>query len=254
MSRLLSYINETDEDISKKCKKMKRECSQYIRDIQSSKKILVRGMDISTTKTLFKKSVRKNRQPRNTPPEMHEFLDDMFLKKFGWKARSEGVFASINEQMGSIYGYPFVIFPVGNYKLLWSPLIRDLLINLHLGKFHGLAKEHHIEFSKIPIMKTSIITPEQFIDNNPQDLYYTLYKGQISNGLADSNVYRASTEQIFEMLSIYKGICRSTVDTYKEESSIKEITPKREIVVKCDAYYAIKYHMIDIIKNEIGLK
>jgi hypothetical protein len=38
------------------------------------------------------KNIRKNRKPLDTPLQIHNYWNNLFQKKFGWKVRSEGVF------------------------------------------------------------------------------------------------------------------------------------------------------------------
>ena len=53
----------------------------------------------------------------------HKELDKLFLEKFGWRARSEGVFA---QALPKYYSNPYLFFPAGSYKYVWSPKIQDL--------------------------------------------------------------------------------------------------------------------------------
>lgn len=69
---------------------------------------------------------RTNRMPMSTPRFLQDLLDDMFLKKFGWKPRSSGVFTNGNPSFLGIYGDMQLFFPVGNYDFIWSPDVGDL--------------------------------------------------------------------------------------------------------------------------------
>jgi hypothetical protein len=69
---------------------------------------------------------RKNRKPLDTPIEIHRELDKLFHKKFGWYVRSEGVFTTGSRASASEYGQPYIILPIGKFKYVWSPYIRDL--------------------------------------------------------------------------------------------------------------------------------
>jgi hypothetical protein len=54
----------------------------------------------------------------------------MFLEKFGWAARSEGVFATGNSKEAAYYGNVYAIYPVDGYKYIWSPKVKDLYTHL----------------------------------------------------------------------------------------------------------------------------
>lgn len=69
---------------------------------------------------------RTDRKPLNMHPNVQRLLDDIFLKKFGWKARSSGVFASGNKHGVAGYGTVYEIYPTDGYKFLWSPKVGDL--------------------------------------------------------------------------------------------------------------------------------
>ena len=62
----------------------------------------------------------------STDPRLSKELDKVFKNKFGWKARSEGVFSVGDKSSTFLYGRPFYFFPIGRYKYLWSTHIGDL--------------------------------------------------------------------------------------------------------------------------------
>jgi len=74
---------------------------------------------------------RKDRRPRNTPPEIHENADAWFEMKFGIKYRSQAIFLTGNHFVARAYAasdkHVFRIIPVGPYKYCWSTKIDDML-------------------------------------------------------------------------------------------------------------------------------
>lgn len=68
---------------------------------------------------------RSERQPKDTPRYIHTVLDELFLKKFGWKARSEGVFVSCSPSTAEMYGDVSWFFPIGKYDALYSDKVMD---------------------------------------------------------------------------------------------------------------------------------
>jgi len=79
------------------------------------------------SKTFFaKKQVRKNREPVDTPLDIHKLLDDWFYKKFGVRSRSNAVFCSFDEKIANFYGKPFLVFPISKYKAVSSKIVEDL--------------------------------------------------------------------------------------------------------------------------------
>lgn len=70
---------------------------------------------------------RKNRQPKDLPIEVHTVLDDAFKKKFGWRPRTEGVFATTRISQAEGFGTAHYMFPIGkNYKIIYHPRISDI--------------------------------------------------------------------------------------------------------------------------------
>ena len=69
---------------------------------------------------------RKNRKPLDTPIEIHRALDKLFYNKFKWNVRSEGIFTTGSRGSASEYGQPYIVLPIGKFKYVWSPYIRDL--------------------------------------------------------------------------------------------------------------------------------
>jgi len=114
-------LEETDEQL---VEKIRKECSQWQEEMKTIK--VFRG----TKKTIngpVKLMPRKDRRPLDTPLEVHEELDKKFKKKFGWKVRSEGVFATnrvdIAEKFGRNVG---IMFPCNGYRYVYNKEIMDL--------------------------------------------------------------------------------------------------------------------------------
>lgn len=76
----------------------------------------------------FIKKIRKDRNPKDMPWNIHEILDEMFYDKFKIYARSQSMFCTGNYNDANSYGDDvYSIYPIGNnYKYIWSPDIRDL--------------------------------------------------------------------------------------------------------------------------------
>ena len=151
--RLNNYLNEEDEvsDIQIKCSKI-----LYLYTKQHN--YFYRGTRNLSRKKLI--MTRKDRKPLQTNPDVHELLDNMFYEKFGWKVRSEGVFATSYESDAKIYNAfipipqnnppndPPVFVPVNGFKYIWSPRVRDLYIylvdnGLHEAPGRGLGMEYN---------------------------------------------------------------------------------------------------------------
>jgi len=103
-----------------------KECSEYIKEARKSKNFLYRGVD-KYIDNWVKITPRKDRVPKDTPQEIHKYVDDYLNKTFGWRGRSEGVFVD-NYSAASIYGTPHIFLPSNGFKYIWSTEIYDLTI------------------------------------------------------------------------------------------------------------------------------
>lgn len=101
-----------------------RDCAQYLKEIKYEYPLLFRGSH-KPTKDIRKVTHRKNRNPSDTPKPLHDKLNDLFEKRFGWPVRG-GIFTVPSKSIADNYGTPFVFFPIGDYKYVYSPKIEDL--------------------------------------------------------------------------------------------------------------------------------
>lgn len=78
--------------------------------------------------------VNKDRKSTNTNDIVHRLFDEEFHAHLGIKPRSNGVFATSNYNSAKIFytdnGEPFMIFPIGEYKIVWSKYINDLYFEI----------------------------------------------------------------------------------------------------------------------------
>jgi len=78
-------------------------------------------------KKLVKIKPRKDRRTVDMDEEMQEYLDDQFYNEFGWRPRSEGVFATSRKSSAKNYGQIGIFLPIGKkYKFVYNPRIDDL--------------------------------------------------------------------------------------------------------------------------------
>jgi len=124
-------------DVDEIVKVIQEECKPYLDKFGTA---LFRGMNIvPEVFSLFDR--RKNREPRTTSIEAHDVLDKIFNEEFGWKARSEGVFA--DQDLSNEYGTGlFLVFPRGNFDYLWSPKVDDLLSLVEYSEYDYTYKSY----------------------------------------------------------------------------------------------------------------
>ena len=128
--RLQQYLNEVfDEDIAKeRIELIWKKCQPFLKQMKSSnfenENLLYSGR--RTGSQFAKKKVRKNRRPKDTPLDIHEWVDEWFYNKFGIRARSNTVFCINNRNYAMTYGKAYVVFPIGKFEVIWSHAIEDL--------------------------------------------------------------------------------------------------------------------------------
>ena len=109
-----------------------KDCKPYLQEFQKTKSdiFLMRAVTGNRGNTIQKKYPKVDRIPVDTPIEVHDLLNMLFKKEFGWPVRN-GVFAA-NEYFDGFeeYGKPFLFFPIGKYKFVWSPEIKDLWMDV----------------------------------------------------------------------------------------------------------------------------
>lgn len=116
---------------------IKRSCAKYLSE--SGGKLMFRGIGKKPTGYIheelfmnnkqldaFQASIRRNRKPLTTNLRMHEITDEWFFDKFGIKYRSNALFTTADTVTAKGYGNIAAIFPIGDFKYVWSPEMEDL--------------------------------------------------------------------------------------------------------------------------------
>ena len=117
--RLTKHLNEKLTDINSL---IESECKPWIS--ASKGKPVYRG--VKGKPDNFKGTVRTDRKPMDTDIKIQEFIDDIMQKKYGLKPRSSGLFVTGDRAESFNYGKAYEIYPIGKFKFLWSPKIKDL--------------------------------------------------------------------------------------------------------------------------------
>lgn len=82
------------------------------------------------SKLMPHKMQRKDRAPKDTDKTLSKIFDEAIATVAGFKPRSEGTFAVGREDVANLYGDAFLIFPKGEFKFVWSPLVEDLSMEI----------------------------------------------------------------------------------------------------------------------------
>lgn len=201
---------------------LKKECKPILDFYKKNnwKKLLFRGIP-DYSEEIEKRKVRKNRQPFDTDEEIHEILNEYFIKKFNLPLRSISLFCSGNWDMADAYGDVFIIFPTGKFDCYWSEKIQDLWKELT----NGPRGERYYVYSH-PLWAQKEKWKFEFKTRNSQ---FDSEKS-ISEYLKDEekNWYEKK-DKLFGTL----------VDKYQKGSIEKAINFNGELMIVCDEYYMI---------------
>jgi len=202
--RLQQFINEItgfEHIIEQAADMIKKNCKPFLK-VWNKRYFLYRGGDFSTF--FGKKDVRTNRKPLGTYKELHDILNDLFYKKFGWKPRSEAMFCTGSDEIATDYGTPYIVFPIGDFKYLWSPKIFDL--------FTEMANNSLIHTSNILAIRAG----RGFINDAPID----------------------------DLIKMRDKAMKELVDTYISNDINRAIALGNEIMIGCKSYYYLRTNLL----------
>jgi len=156
--RLVKYIDEarkltgTSSKIKFKDKELnfddmmtmlRKDCKPFLKENKGGE-LLWRGGYTIFDGTYTIHTARKDRKPVDTTISVHNYIDKLFKAYHGWKARSEGVFATPSYKSTIRFGDPAIFFPIGRFQYLWEPQIKDLTTTL-CKIFHLCGVDHENE-------------------------------------------------------------------------------------------------------------
>jgi len=119
--------DEDIESIQKIIDTLKSKCSKYYNEVKKNGHVFFRGTyKVDWREPITAITPRTDRRPKDTSKVLHNLIDDMLEKKFGWRPRSEGVFTTSHRGMVTSYGNQFSVWPIGDFKFVWSDETRDL--------------------------------------------------------------------------------------------------------------------------------
>ena len=103
---------------------VKQRCAPWFKAIGDYHELIWRGM--KNTDSYGTKKVRQDRIPTDTPIFVHDAIGNMFKENYGWNPRSNAMFCSTSEEDVGQYGARYMVFPIGQFKFMWSKRVPDL--------------------------------------------------------------------------------------------------------------------------------
>lgn len=124
------YKDEQAAILADAIAKIKADCQPFLQEFGG--KFIYRGMKKGAY--FLRQQVRTERKPLSSAPFVHRLMDEWFDDKFGIKGRSGAVFATSDFKQAAGYsggfGGAYAIFPIGEFKFLWSPHVYDPFMQL----------------------------------------------------------------------------------------------------------------------------
>ena len=224
--KFLNHLNEVEErtyTIEKVVKALKRKCGKFLKETAPSIKkgdFIYRGSDNQISHGTFidrRLSRLTDRMPMSTSIEVHNMLNDMFKKKFGWQVRN-GVFASdVGQSAG--YGVAYSFFPIGDYKYCWSPAVGDLFSTINMLKYYYES-----------LLRPD--TPERLVSSlGYLRMFYSNIKETVG---ADFN--RPGVEP--SPANIPKAL-QALINSYRGSGLNEAISEQNEVSFECKEYYLV---------------
>lgn len=196
MNENIKEINEDDVD-----ELIQRDCQPWLKASQGE--VVYRGA--KNKPYCYKGTVRTDRRPVDTKPELQIMFDNIIQKKYGFKPRSNGLFVTGNIGDATRYGRVYRITPIGKFKFLWSPLVRDFYATT------GVIVREYIEANvkdKADTDKFSKILGKKFTRKNALELpeIQAILKKHILDNYTNKNLPQA--------INSYKEIMVVTKEFY----------------------------------------
>jgi len=106
---------------------IKKDCAPFLMAAKGA--VFYRGMPLDHAEEicagLYRSQTNRDRQPKDSPPWLHNAMNDNLIKKCGIALRSCSVFATASVIEASNYGDVHAIFPIGDFNYAWSKLVED---------------------------------------------------------------------------------------------------------------------------------
>ena len=156
------YLNEQDDMTDEQIKQIiERDCAPYLQEVGD--KSLLRGMPINQ-QFLKKRTRLADRIPKDTPPELHNMINEYFVKEYKKPFRN-AMFCTGKLHEAKQYGTPYAVYPIGDFEYLWSPTVIDLWLTYDESKYE-LRKQ---------LSKSGILNVAPDFENKMHELFLKEY-------------------------------------------------------------------------------
>jgi len=182
----------------------------------------------------FVANTRKDRRPLDTITSVHRIINKWLKMVFGWKARSENVLFVEGNSIKNLTRERWrgkgelVVFPVGNFRYIWSPEIQDMTGDLEINR-EDIEDTISIKWEDSPEWSGS------YQEYPPED--WTVKERE--------KILKEKENSIIKALEESK---------YTNKNMAKAIRSGNEIMINCKQYYALAVGKYDGREFKEGIK
>jgi len=237
--RLQTYLTEKsyfEEEIDLIWQTLLKDCKLFLVELNKANtpnaKFFYRGYGGHMNGIIQKKKTRKDRMPTDTPEAVHTLLDRSFKKKFGWRVRSQGVFTTSDKIYAGGYGLNVLFFPIGKYKYVYSPEVRDLYA--HIGGE---------DLSYIEVILDGYSDTAEW-----EYRYRDSYEDEEPDNISFEEYAEMKEE---EEMDVWLDSVDKTLKTYKSTDMSKAIKSGNETVFQCSQYYIVSMSYEDALYHKM---
>lgn len=234
--RLYNYLNESSEKIDNMIEMIKENCKPFLNDVKKQSRLDLLFSGRGSSDVFIERKIRKDRKPLDTPLKLQNIVDDLFNKFYGVKPRSSSIFCYVDDLKTTAYGTPFIIFPIGSYKLLWSPEVNDLY-----DKISGQGWRFYVAYLRNPNPRMVWAGMSEEIKDNDFNNDFGRFKEYLESGQVENDF----KEYILPIIRSYKMI---------DASQLNEPTTANEIMLMGEGYYGIKNRFFEKNAEKIYLE
>jgi len=131
--RFKHYITNEDVRMSDRTKGqlkdyIEKNCEQFLQEFgvrYTHLNFIYRGLKTRNVKRFEIIKVRTDRKPRLVTKELHNYLNKICKKLFGWNVRTEGIFTG-SGKLALTYGDKCIFIPIGKYKYVYNTNIQKI--------------------------------------------------------------------------------------------------------------------------------
>ena len=188
--RFRNYLSEEKGDIRELVQK---NCKDILKEYASGRPFIWRGVkDIGQVEWIEKKSHIRYRHPLDTPKWIHNAMNDLLRKNFGWPVRN-GVPTTINPMQASYYGREMVFFPFDPYKYVYFTETSDF--------YTWLWKKASIIF-KVDLEDVALM-PEKDVPQDTREKIKKYLEKTVVKEFTDKNYWQSKGEIFFNTKRYY---------------------------------------------------